>query len=1736
MAIDANYNDGDLTSVSPYFNDWDETKKYLQMLFVPGRALQARELTQVQNILQSQIDRFGSHYFKTGEQIAGGSLTTNDKVHYVRLDPDAATDDVTDYSTLEGLTLSEAATGVKARVIHVDTTVSVTDPYPVLFVEYISASSDGLTTTFSNASVLAGTGVNVEVITSAQATATAFDQPSNGEAFLVSVDQGIYFIDGFFCLVDQQSYAPYTTSAKGIRAYTNTPTTRIGLTATKSTVDIASDATLGDPAAGSPNYSAPGAHRLKFAFTLGENSYTDGTSTIANTSAADFTELLRVVSGEVRITNRVETFTNVNDTLAHRTHDESGNYVVKPFTATKRQSRDRRTIVIASFSVGSSFTVGETVTASPSGGSGRVIEWDSGNNWLIVDLLTSTEIASGDTITGGTSSSVASTSASPTVEHVDIALNPGKAYINGREFETMDTEHVTLYKGRDVSDSVTESATCSYGNYFICSSLAGGLFDINEQEQLELVETSTAIGTCNVKHVEYDTTNSYYKVYVYNVVITTGSKSIADIDLLRSATTNANTATIDTTNGQDASNNTLLFGKATNTSVFEMNDDFIVDSSGLSSISYHYRVYQTAVSGTNNQIAFSLSSVSASHADDQYFPFTNTTTSDLATIRKNYIIVNDTTNTDITANITSVVTSGDSDTATINVSAGITATDTIHMIAVVKATAAPRVKILVEDYLIPIDMSMVSNEIALGISDVVSVSQILDVAASNADVTSKFILDTGQRDNVYDYAKLILKSGETVNGASGFTITCDYYAHSGSGPLTIDSYATTSYVDIPTYISSATGKVYNLASCVDFRPAYDNQFLGSSSSSSSPDTLDYAKVIIPSTVGSTDYNKFTATYNYYLPRIDKIVLTDTKEFKVIKGLSANPPKAPSDIPNALTLYTVEIPAFTENPDEINLISSDNQRYTMRDIGRLEERINNLEYYTSLSLLEREADSLLITDVNGAERFKNGILVDSFNGHNVGDVGSNYYACSMDFREGTLRPQFVTENVNLSYDNGSSTNVEQVGNQVTLTASSTKPLIEQPLSSSAISVNPFNTTNWMGSMALSPSTDTWFDTTTRPEVVSDVGGIADAYRYGNSSALTMTGGFGTEWNDWQTAWAGIDVNETKTSRNPMKIKKTGINRVYGQADSSTVTIDKKQSRKGIDTELSWEKISGTVGDRVLPTNIVQYMRAKTVTITASGMKPNTIVYPFFDGLDVTAYITGTLQTDADGDISLTFSIPAGIFKTGTKLFRLTDSATNITSEATTTAEAFFTARGIFDDWNPVPTRTDVSQERILENITERQSSPYFTRRSDKWTGAGSYTGTYVDPLAQSFVVDGSKYPNGIFLKSVDLFFQEKDSDLPVSIEIRPSANGYPDSSKVIPNSHVKVATGSVNTSTTPDPSDSATYTTFTFSDYVYLKPGEYHLVVLSNSSAYKAHIAQVGETQIGSTNRITDQPYSGFLFKPQTAAKQVKNKDASLTFRLNRCVFTTSAGEAIFNNDALSGAKFDVVQVLMTDKQFSGAPIAYGYKGTPVSGSLDSAYTEITANRNIYVDTQHELNTSADFVLRATMTTEDDAYSPVINVSRASLIAAENVINNSASGETSARPDITGSGASVRYMTRRVTLDQDSEATDINVYLTAEIPTEADVKVYYKAQAAEDDTLFDDMSWVEMTETTANGKTIKGQLQEYIYKPSTVDGNGDTTVAYDQYTDIQTFAIKIVLLTSNTSKPPIVHDMRAIAVA
>ena len=79
MPLDTNFN------VSPYFDDFDEQRNFHRVLFKPGVSVQARELTQLQTILQNQVERFGENIFKTGTIVSGCSISTDGSLDYVKI-------------------------------------------------------------------------------------------------------------------------------------------------------------------------------------------------------------------------------------------------------------------------------------------------------------------------------------------------------------------------------------------------------------------------------------------------------------------------------------------------------------------------------------------------------------------------------------------------------------------------------------------------------------------------------------------------------------------------------------------------------------------------------------------------------------------------------------------------------------------------------------------------------------------------------------------------------------------------------------------------------------------------------------------------------------------------------------------------------------------------------------------------------------------------------------------------------------------------------------------------------------------------------------------------------------------------------------------------------------------------------------------------------------------------------------------------------------------------------------------------------------------------------------------------------------------------------------------------------------------------------------------------------------------------------------------------------------------
>jgi hypothetical protein len=167
---------------------------------------------------------------------------------------------------------------------------------------------------------------------------------------------------------------------------------------------------------------------------------------------------------------------------------------------------------------------------------------------------------------------------------------------------------------------------------------------------------------------------------------------------------------------------------------------------------------------------------------------------------------------------------------------------------------------------------------------------------------------------------------------------------------------------------------------------------------------------VPTNSAAND-NDFT--YTHFMPRTDKIVLTRDRRFAVVQGIPSPNGDIPNDDPNAMTLYTVRVNPYTFNSNDASIRFVENKRYTMRDIGDLEKRIEAVEYYTTLNILEQEAKAKTILDETGNEMPKRGILVDQFKGHIVSDNTDPMFAASIDYEKNELRPSFTTTSYDFS---------------------------------------------------------------------------------------------------------------------------------------------------------------------------------------------------------------------------------------------------------------------------------------------------------------------------------------------------------------------------------------------------------------------------------------------------------------------------------------------------------------------------------------------------------------------------------------------------------------------------------------------------------------------------------------------------------------------------------------------------
>tara|TARA_Y100000593_G_scaffold26117_1_gene51939 strand:+ start:19075 stop:26259 length:7185 start_codon:yes stop_codon:yes gene_type:complete len=814
---------------------------------------------------------------------------------------------------------------------------------------------------------------------------------------------------------------------------------------------------------------------------------------------------------------------------------------------------------------------------------------------------------------------------------------------------------------------------------------------------------------------------------------------------------------------------------------------------------------------------------------------------------------------------------------------------------------------------------------------------------NNVNITERYSLDKGQREQFYDYSRIVRKRNATPPDRRVLVVYDSYEVPAtDSGDIfTVNSYAKDRFSnDIP-----LLGNNVRATDVLDFRPRVSSTV----STTQSPfafTSRDFSGSGATSSLVVSPEGDSVLGYSYYLPRIDKLVLSSGKDyegdFAVIKGVSSLTPKAPALNDGAMHLATIELPAYLYNANEAKITLIDNKRYTMRDIGRLEDRIENLEVITSLSLLELDTKTLHVKDITG-DRFKSGFFVDDFKDNQRLDLQNQDNTVNVDTINQemvvpvnlySVKPQLgVADTIQLFSADFSQnlplldSNVQKTGDLITLAYTEVKSDIGNPQASRIENVNPYEVVVRIGQVLLDPSQDNWtrdveIDGGTFTRVGDNAGTVVDTVQTGSVpiefirsrnvgfSAYSLTPG--VRHYPFFEGRSGIDIIP----------KLLEIDMISGTFDIGETVIG-NQGMMGADGEqlISFRTAQPNhktgaynAPTSVFPSNPYDTSLTLGTTYTESSTVLNIDIASlvedaqgsFFGRVEDVMRLVGEtsgaiaivsqvrLIPDSHGALYGSFFFrdptvsppPPLRFTNGLNTFRLTSDVNNATAlpgdEASiTSGDANYSTSGT------------ITQFTTTTTITRLPPPPPPQR----------------DPLAQSFTVDET----GMFLSSLDLYFAEKDDQIPVTIQVRNVVLGTPTGEIVNDFAQVildPTVLDTDNTSIIKTSADASLATRVTFPSPVYLEPNrEYAIVILAPATIkYKVWIAQMSEETIetqtlgvdqGSKNIVQKQYLGGSLFKSQNGTIWTATQTQDLKFSLYKCSFTTTPGSLTLFNSELS---------------------------------------------------------------------------------------------------------------------------------------------------------------------------------------------------------------------------------------------
>jgi len=824
-----------------------------------------------------------------------------------------------------------------------------------------------------------------------------------------------------------------------------------------------------------------------------------------------------------------------------------------------------------------------------------------------------------------------------------------------------------------------------------------------------------------------------------------------------------------------------------------------------------------------------------------------------------------------------------------------------------------------------------------------------------------FEFDSGQKDHFYDYATLSLtnkgryKNFVTENNT--IVVRMDAFTvdnNDGEGYFTVDSYPTTTsttantttikFEEIPTYISSTDRKI-PLRDFVDYRPRFNNKentnLLSGVANTSIINITNIKDKDSAKGSGNSknsllifkNNTEFVSDYKINTRKRADVYMTERAEVAVSVSNTLSGP--PPEVDNAMKVATINIapfPSLTREeaslarniyssgklrdrktefntiPYKIDVNQFNIRRYTMKDIGTLDQRITNLEYYTSLNALESDTFNKQFKNDNGIERFKNGIFVEPFSSHQFGDTLDNEYRACIDQSRSHLRPSFKEILVNNFTPEIVSGNISVFGPRVMYNYTEVD-YIKQDKATKVRPAAPVEI-KFIGEVTLFPEYDAGTDETNIGRIIINP----------DEERPDVQEGTVTNWGAWSTT-----------------VQNTG---------RRTITLNTRTGQVVTTNVVEGEE---SLGERITNVIATPFIREMAIAFSARGLRPRELHSVFFNGVNVDEHVVpggrptprplptldpitrGRLESDLpmdaitghmkfttvptppnairstrladpviatstdiapfvrrfspkgtplitsdDGTVSGVFFVPKQTFLQGDREFLIADIQdleTEADAVLSSAKKMFYSNRIGVERAEAVRRTFDV--EVTTELISEQTRSDVGLPRRD--------------PIAQTFYIrDDQGDADGVFVSSIDLFFKRKSSKNPIKLYVTTQRNGYPDSSNIYTATNVTLNPADINVS-----DDASVPTTFTFNYPVYLQKGRGYAFVVkpfAGDPDYDVYFSQLGGTDITTGSAVNSQPYGGIAFLGANEDTWSALQDEDIKFTLRRAVFSTGSAK------------------------------------------------------------------------------------------------------------------------------------------------------------------------------------------------------------------------------------------------------